>query len=56
MTKVEEWTNADTGVGAAIAAGNHAEKGIWALLVQAEIIIKYTSICEYVLLFIFIYK
>jgi len=25
---VEECTNADTGVGAAIAAGNQAEKGI----------------------------
>ena len=33
VTKVEECTKADTGVGAAIAAGNHAEKGIWALLV-----------------------
>lgn len=33
MTRVEEWTNADTGVGAAIAAGNQALKGIWALLV-----------------------
>lgn len=35
MTKVEEWTKAETGVGAAIAAGNHAEKGIWALFVMA---------------------
>jgi len=26
-------------VGAAIAAGSHAEKGIWALFVQAAIII-----------------
>jgi len=25
---VEEWTNAETGVGAAIAAGNQDEKGI----------------------------
>jgi len=25
---VEEWTSAETGVGAAIAAGNQAEKGI----------------------------
>jgi len=33
---VDEWTSADTGVGAAIAAGNHAENGIWALLVQAD--------------------
>jgi len=28
VTKVDEWTNDDVGVGAAIAAGNHAEKGI----------------------------
>ena len=40
VTRVEEWTSADTGVGAAMAAGSHAENGIWALLVQAEIIIK----------------
>jgi hypothetical protein len=32
---VEEWTNADTGVGAAIAAGSQALNGIWALLVKA---------------------
>jgi hypothetical protein len=38
VTKVEEWTNADTGVGAAIAAGNHALKGIWALFVHPAII------------------
>lgn len=36
VTNVEEWTNAETGVGAAIAAGNHALNGTWALLVQAE--------------------
>lgn len=35
VTRVEEWTRADTGVGAAIAAGNHLEKGICALLVRA---------------------
>lgn len=35
MTRVEEWTREDTGVGAAIAAGSQAEKGIWALFVQA---------------------
>lgn len=35
MTSVEEWTRADTGVGAAIAAGNHLENGICALLVIA---------------------
>lgn len=37
VTRVEEWTRAETGVGAAIAAGNQAEKGIWALFVQAAI-------------------
>lgn len=35
VTRVEEWTRAETGVGAAIAAGNQLEKGTWALLVQA---------------------
>lgn len=35
MTRVEEWTKADTGVGAAMAAGSHLENGIWALLVIA---------------------
>ena len=39
VTNVDEWTRAETGVGAAMAAGSHAEKGIWALLVQAEIMI-----------------
>ena len=39
MTKVEECTRADTGVGAAIAAGNHLENGICALLVQPATII-----------------
>lgn len=40
MTKVEECTNALTGVGAAIAAGNQAENGICALLVIAAKIAK----------------
>lgn len=40
VTKVEEWTRAETGVGAAIAAGSQAENGIWALLVIAPKIIK----------------
>lgn len=34
MTKVLEWTNEETGVGAAIAAGNHLLNGVWALLVK----------------------
>lgn len=33
VTKVEECTKADTGVGAAMAAGSQAEKGICALFV-----------------------
>lgn len=37
VTSVEEWTSAETGVGAAMAAGSHAENGICALLVQAAI-------------------
>lgn len=39
VTSVEEWTRALTGVGAAIAAGSHLEKGIWALFVIAATII-----------------
>lgn len=39
VTRVEEWTSADTGVGAAIAAGNHLENGICALFVIAAVII-----------------
>ncbi len=37
---MEEWTRADTGVGAAIAAGSQLEKGICADFVEAAIIIK----------------
>lgn len=33
VTKVEEWTRADTGVGAAIASGSQTLNGSWALLV-----------------------
>jgi hypothetical protein len=40
VTKVEEWTKAETGVGAAIAKGSQEEKGYWALLVKAPNIIK----------------
>jgi len=39
VTNVDECTSADTGVGAAIAAGSHLEKGNWALLVIAAIVI-----------------
>jgi len=35
VTRVDECTSDETGVGAAIAAGNQAEKGIWALFVMA---------------------
>lgn len=40
VTRVEECTKADTGVGAAIAAGSHLENGIWALFVRAAIKIE----------------
>lgn len=40
MTRVEECTSAEIGVGAAIAAGSQAEKGNCALLVQAALMIK----------------
>lgn len=37
---MEECTRAEIGVGAAIAAGNHLEKGSWALLVIPATIIS----------------
>jgi len=40
VTNVEECTKAETGVGAAIAAGSQAENGICALLVIAASKIK----------------
>lgn len=39
VTRVDEWTKAETGVGAAMAAGSHLEKGIWALFVIAATVI-----------------
>lgn len=44
VTKVEEWTKAEMGVGAAMAIGNQAEKGNWALFEQAAIINKISVI------------
>lgn len=38
VTKVDECTNEDTGVGAAMAKGNHEENGNCALLVIKQII------------------
>jgi len=38
VTRVDECTSDDTGVGAAIASGSQAEKGAWALFVKAPII------------------
>ena len=38
VTRVEEWTRAETGVGAAIAAGSHLINGNWALFVIAVMI------------------
>lgn len=37
VTSVDEWTSAETGVGAAMAAGSHEENGAWALLVKDAI-------------------
>ncbi len=37
VTSVDEWTRADTGVGAAMASGNHLLKGLCALFVIAVI-------------------
>jgi hypothetical protein len=42
VTRVEEWTRADTGVGAAMAAGSHLENGICALLVMPAMVIAVT--------------
>lgn len=42
VTRVEECTRAETGVGAAMAAGSHLENGIWALFVIAASIIHIT--------------
>jgi hypothetical protein len=39
---VDECTKAETGVGAAMAAGNQLENGIWALLVIAAMVITST--------------
>lgn len=39
VTSVDEWTRAEIGVGADIAAGSQAEKGNWALFDIAAIII-----------------
>lgn len=44
---MEEWTNAEIGVGAAIAAGSHEEKGNWALLEIAAIIRSIITILGY---------
>ena len=46
MTRVEECTRAETGVGAAIAAGGQAEKGMCALLVMAAIVIVRTTYAD----------
>lgn len=48
VTSVEECTKAETGVGAAMAAGNHLENGVWALFVIAasrmEMMIRKSSL------------
>ena len=47
MTRVDECTKADTGVGAAIAAGSHLENGSWALFVIAARRILTPKMFEY---------
>ena len=49
---MEECTRADTGVGAAIAAGSHLENGIWALFVIAAMVM--VSVIRGVIWFVFI--
>lgn len=46
VTRVEEWTSAETGVGAAIAAGSQLEKGICALFVIAATVIAIVILAE----------
>jgi hypothetical protein len=40
VTRVEEWTIAEIGVGADMAAGSHLESGNWALFLKAQITAK----------------
>lgn len=47
VTSVDEWTKAETGVGASIAAGSQLEKGIWALLVIPAMVKDIIMIEEY---------
>lgn len=46
VTNVEEWTIAEIGVGADIAAGSHLDKGNWALFENAQIKSKKPHIGE----------
>lgn len=46
VTRVDEWTRAEIGVGAAIAAGSQDIKGNWALFVEAAMIIRTKIIIE----------
>ena len=48
VTRVDEWTRALTGVGAAIAAGSQAEKGSWALLVKLARRIRVTRVLSWI--------
>lgn len=52
VTRVDEWTRAETGVGAAIAAGSQLENGTCALLVIAAKVI--VSIIRGSMLLVFI--
>jgi len=46
VTRVEECTRAETGVGAAMAAGSHLENGTCALFVMAAMVINKVISCE----------
>lgn len=56
VTRVDECTNADTGVGAAIAAGSHLENGICALLVIAASRIPNHCIINILLFIVVLYR
>lgn len=58
VTRVDEWTKAEIGVGAAIAAGSQEENGNWALLEMAAIRMSIETIvgyCSFIVKFQFIF-
>lgn len=49
INNVTEWTKAETGVRASIAAGSQQEKGMYTLLVNSAVIIKIIIIFIFIL-------